>query len=118
MTYFLRVADPKPLRKHILRAAKDVILVQYKAEELRQIREQKQSLKRDVQDLLVTVRERTGELRDLLGEKDISVEEQTETVDFEESKTRTQAKPSQQLDERDRLEYTLERIENALSSLD
>ena len=118
MTFFLRIQDPTPLRKDILKSAKDVILVQYKAQKVQQLRTQRKRYKGEISELLGSLENKTNKLIEKLDAKDLDVEvDISPSVTFDESSKETQKTP-EELDETDRLEYTLKRIEKTLSNLD
>jgi len=119
MTFFLRIQDPTPLRKDILTSAKDVILVQYKAEKVHRLRKKRQRHKEDVNELLSSLQKRATKLVKKLEDKDLDVDVNIQQVSFNDKEdSNSPSKKPENLDETDRLEYTLQRIEKTLSNLD
>lgn len=114
MTFFVRVADPKQLRKTLLEAAKDTILYQYAYEEFLQLRQEKA-------EVLKQIKSDLSELLNLLGEIDEVLEGKDLDVDlpelFDESDEDSEQESTESLTDVDRLEYTLKRIESTLESL-
>lgn len=120
MTFFLRIPDPTLLRKDILKSAKDVILLQYKSKTLKRLRQQRKRHKEDIKELIPSLEKRVGSLVEKLNEKGLDVEADITKVAFDDGNEEEQKKSvsPEDLDETDRLEYTLKRIEKTLSNLD
>jgi hypothetical protein len=120
MSYFVRIDEPKRLRKTILKGAKETILYQYRYKEYAELKQKKLSLMQDIDEAFEKLNEKTELLLDELDveelEEDIQIQQETEE-DEEEQDESEEDTSEEALSDADRLKYTLDRIESTLDNL-
>jgi len=130
MTYFSRIENPKSLRKSILEAAKEVLVLEVKQKNFLELKDKRENLILQLDADLAELSTITKKLDDLLPEKQLKKElyKKTESKKKTSKKVRTKkqkaqpqkeghGQPDHKITEMDRLEYTLKKIEDKIAQL-
>jgi len=129
MTFYSRIENPKSLRKSILEAAKEILIMEVKQKKFLELKDKRENLILQLDKDLARLSTITKKLDDLLPEKQLKKELYKKTKP--EKKTpkkvtikKQKAEPRQevykqpaQITEMDRLEYTLKKIEDKIAQL-
>ena len=111
MTYFSRIDNPKALRRSMLEAAREALVLEAKQKAFSILREKRKLLTQELESHIKSLEESMKILDGFLPEKDIKKE-------LDENVPKQQKGASKQtLTEVDRLEYTLQKIESKLAEL-